>query len=332
MLPVALSALGAIPKIDFFNLTLLKVMATRTVYDRKLLDEILTRDGATLIGSYEKLNRETIIQFRCKCGNEHQKKLIQTTISNMLCISCTKSNKKEKTKQTNLERHGVEYVGSVKKTPLERFGAKLPTICLKYQIEPTPENQEKVKLALQARVCSYKRRDLDKQKRYITFDEAKILGNYKIDTFYCYHVNDTELKDIMHLSRKTIAELTLEECLTVSNYIKKSHRPVLLYCHYEYDSKLLVNEIPEIKTLHYNDLVDILNINSNECSYCKCKMTLLNTQYAETRLTFDAIVALNGHRKDNIALCCALCNSKKGNIKLEEEEPENEIVTTSKSS
>lgn len=295
----------------------------RTVYDRKLLDEILARDGATLIGEYEKLTQKSIIAFKCKCGKEHQKNFKQITISNMLCIVCTKNNKIKKTKKTNLERHSVEYVGPTKKPPLERFGTELPIICLKYQIEPTLENQEKLKLALQARIYSYKRRDLDKQKRYITFNEAKILNNYKIDVHYYYHVNDTELKNIEPLSRKTIDELTLEECLTLSNYIKQSQRPILLLCNYQQiyliDSKLLVNEIPELNTLNYNDLVEILLLNSNECSYCKCKMTLLNTKYAETRLTFDAIEALKGHRKDNVILCCHQCNSKKGNIRLKEE-------------
>jgi hypothetical protein len=314
----------------------------RTVYNRALLDEILLRDGATLIGEYEKLNSEVIINFKCKCGNEHQKKLIQTTISNMLCVVCTKNKKIEKTKKTNLERHGLEYAGPVKKTPLEIFGAELPAICLKYHIEPTPENQEKVKLALQRRIYSYKQRDLDKQQKYITFDDAKLLNNYKIDTHYWGlrgYMDDIELQKLNYLNKKTIAELTSNELSKLCNYVKTTYRPIVLRnnnlgqipildkSYY----KFVINEIPEFHPLNYNDLVEILFLNSNECSYCKCKMTLLNTQYAEKRLTFDAIIPLIGHRKDNIALCCGLCNSKKGNMKLkgeseDEEEPDNDII------
>ena len=44
-------------------------MATKTKYDRALLDQIITRDGATLVGTYEKLNRDIRINYNCKCGN-----------------------------------------------------------------------------------------------------------------------------------------------------------------------------------------------------------------------------------------------------------------------
>lgn len=303
---------------------------TKTTYDRVLLDQIIARDGATLVGTYEKLNCESIITFKCTCGTEYQKNFKQITISKMLCKVCTKNNKIEKTKKTNLERYGVEYVKPDKKTPLERFGTELHTICLKYQIEPSPENQEKLKLALQARICSYIRRDLDKQKKYITFDEAKMLNNHKINTFYCQHVNDTELPKLDYLDGKIIAELTTDDLSKLCNYITITGRPMLLRCNsnkiVEWDNKYLVKEIPELNTLNYNDLVDILILNSNECVYCKCKMTLLNTKYAETRLTFDAIEALKGHRKDNIILCCHQCNSKKGNFRLKEEDSEDELT------
>ena len=37
-------------------------------YDRALLDKVLERDGATLVGTYEKLNVFTILEYNCKCG------------------------------------------------------------------------------------------------------------------------------------------------------------------------------------------------------------------------------------------------------------------------
>lgn len=77
------------------------------------------------------------------------------------------------------------------------------------------------------------------------------------------------------------------------------------------DSKLLVITIPDFEPVSYKELCDTLIVNNDECSYCKCKMALFNTTYLENGLTFDAIISLYGHRKDNITLCCSLCNSKK---------------------
>ncbi len=109
-------------------------MTTRTVYDRKLLDEILARDGATLTREYEKLTCDTIINFKCKCGNEHQKNFTVCFMNGgMFCKKCTKNNKKEKVKKTNLERFGVENAfqakdikDKIKKTNLIKYGAENP--------------------------------------------------------------------------------------------------------------------------------------------------------------------------------------------------------------
>ncbi len=184
-------------------------------------------------------------------------------------------------------------------------------ICKKYDIEPTLENQEKVKLSIENRIYSYKHRDYEKKKRCITFEDANILDDYVINTLYLDIYNkDEELKKLNHLSGKKVSELTTEQKIEVSDYIKITLRPVLLYKSPR-DSKLLVNEIPDFQTASYNELSDILITNSNECSYCKCKMSLLNKKYVESSLTFDSIISLYGHKKDNIKLCCSLCNSKK---------------------
>ena len=44
-------------------------------YDRALLEEVLERDGAKLVGDYEKLNMESRIKFICSCGEEGEKGL-----------------------------------------------------------------------------------------------------------------------------------------------------------------------------------------------------------------------------------------------------------------
>jgi hypothetical protein len=184
-------------------------------------------------------------------------------------------------------------------------------ICKKYQIDPTPENQEKVRASIQRRVYSYKQRDSEKRGRCITFEDAEKLDDYLLNTIYFDIYNeDDELQKMRHMEGKRVSELTQEEKAEVSSYITKTLRPVLLYKAPD-DSKLLVNEIPEFHTISYKELCDILITNTEECSYCKCKMSLLNTKYIETCVTFDAIISLHGHKKDNINLCCSLCNSKK---------------------
>ncbi len=110
-------------------------MATRIIYDRALLDEILLRDGATLIGSYEKLNSEVIINFKCKCGNEHQKGF-RTCFTNggLFCKTCVENNRQNKRKNTNLIKYGVENClqskeiqEKAKLTNLRKLGVQFPS-------------------------------------------------------------------------------------------------------------------------------------------------------------------------------------------------------------
>jgi hypothetical protein len=184
-------------------------------------------------------------------------------------------------------------------------------ICKKYLIDPTPENQEKVRVSIEKRVYSYKQRDSEKNKRCVTFEDAEKLDDYLLNTIYFDIYNeDEELQKLRYMAGKKVSELTSEQKTEISNYITTTLRPVLLYKS-PGDSKLLVNKIPEFQTISYRDLCDTLITNTEYCSYCKCKMTLLNTKYVESGLTFDAIITLYGHKKDNITLCCSLCNSKK---------------------
>jgi 5-methylcytosine-specific restriction endonuclease McrA len=184
-------------------------------------------------------------------------------------------------------------------------------ICKKYQFEPNAENQEKVRISIERRIYSYNQRDIEKKKRCITFEEAEKLDDYLLNTrYFDICSEDIELQKLKYLSGKTVIELTQEQKTELSNYITKTQRPILLYKSPS-DSKLLVNEIPLFQTASYKELCDILIDNKEECSYCKCIMTFFNTKYSETALTFDAVISLYGHRKDNITLCCSLCNSKK---------------------
>jgi 5-methylcytosine-specific restriction endonuclease McrA len=202
-----------------------------------------------------------------------------------------------------------EYIFITKRDSPYIFTEEL--VCKKYQIEPTTENQDKIKAFIERRVYSYRQRDSEKKERCITFEDAKELDDYLINTLY-FDVsnNDDELQKLRYLAGKKVSDLTPDQKTEVSTYITRTLRPVLLYKRAG-DTKLLVNEIPDFKTTSYKELCDILLNNPGECSYCKCKITLLNTEYSKSALTFDAIVPLYGHRKDNITISCSLCNSKK---------------------
>ncbi len=187
----------------------------------------------------------------------------------------------------------------------------LEDICKKYQIDPTPENKKKVREAIENRVCSYKRRDSEKKERCVTFEDADKLDDYFLNTsaFQMYN-EDEELQKLDYMTGKRISELTPNQKIEVSDYITHTSRPVLLFKS-KGDSRLLVNEIPDFQTVSYGDLCDILIANTEECSYCKCKMSLLNKGKIKTGISFDAIISLYGHTKDNVTLCCLSCNSKK---------------------
>jgi hypothetical protein len=104
-------------------------------YNRELLDSCIERDRATLIGEYEKLNRDCKIKFICSCGKEGEK-IFKNVIrsSGFFCKLCSKSKRLDKVKATNLEKLGVEYPtqskevrDKVKSTNLEKLGVEYPS-------------------------------------------------------------------------------------------------------------------------------------------------------------------------------------------------------------
>jgi hypothetical protein len=93
-------------------------MAKR-VFDRKLLNEILSRDGAELIevirkgivvNSREEIScHNTSIKGICNCGNLFQKGFyVLVTSGGAYCKKCVFDNRKEKTIKSCTEKYGVE--------------------------------------------------------------------------------------------------------------------------------------------------------------------------------------------------------------------------------
>ena len=101
-------------------------------YNRELLDSCIERDSASLVGEYEKLNRDSNIKFICSCGKEGEKGFGSVyRKGGLYCNECSTINKSKKIKQTNLEKYGVENIfqseeikDKTKQSNLEKFGVE----------------------------------------------------------------------------------------------------------------------------------------------------------------------------------------------------------------
>lgn len=68
--------------------------------NKEILDSIIKRDNAKLIGDYDKINQYNKIIFRCNCANQHSK-ILKVIISRggAFCINCSRENKIKKIKK-----------------------------------------------------------------------------------------------------------------------------------------------------------------------------------------------------------------------------------------
>lgn len=77
-------------------------------FTNELLDKFLQRDGATLIGEYNKINRDTNIKYTCRCGNEYSK-VFRCIVENAgaLCKDCGMTHMVETIKKTMMDTYGT---------------------------------------------------------------------------------------------------------------------------------------------------------------------------------------------------------------------------------
>ena len=78
---------------------------------------------------------------------------------------------------------------------------------------------------------------------------------------------------------------------------------------------VLDKPVEEFKTATYEDLCKLILSNQVNCTYCNDEMILLikgDNDDKNLLLSFDAIIPIHGHTKDNLAICCCQCNSGKG--------------------
>jgi hypothetical protein len=88
-------------------------------YDRALLDEVLKRDGATLVGEYEKLNRDSKIKFICGCAVEISKPKVFRSLyehGGAFCETCLTKNSKIKLEKSITENKYGACPGSSRST------------------------------------------------------------------------------------------------------------------------------------------------------------------------------------------------------------------------
>jgi hypothetical protein len=108
------------------------MIKTKINYNKDLLDSIIKKDKADLVGSYTKLTRNINIKFKCKCGNYYEKKFRSLNeYGGANCNFCTKKNSLYKIKQTNISKYGVENTfqseeikNKIKQTNLTKYGVE----------------------------------------------------------------------------------------------------------------------------------------------------------------------------------------------------------------
>lgn len=105
-------------------------------YGIDLLKTIVSRDNCIInLANYKLLNRNVKIKFTCHCGIDNEK-TFRTLFENggAFCVHCTKINKENKKKLTNMEIYGSEYATQtqnvkekIKKTNLKIYGVEFPS-------------------------------------------------------------------------------------------------------------------------------------------------------------------------------------------------------------
>ena len=87
---------------------ILCIMSQIRTFNKEYLDELLERDGATIVEIPEKLHGGTFIIFQCTCGITHHKLFRDISYyAGAFCKECCKKNKAQKTRDTCIINFGV---------------------------------------------------------------------------------------------------------------------------------------------------------------------------------------------------------------------------------
>lgn len=83
------------------------------ICDYTTLVDIITRDKATLIGSYSKLIQKSSIAFKCKCGKDETKQFKSLIRVGAFCGTCSRKNGHELKRRKNKEAEAAEAAKAI---------------------------------------------------------------------------------------------------------------------------------------------------------------------------------------------------------------------------
>lgn len=177
-------------------------------YCKQFLDDALSKDSATIIGEYDILKRDTIIKFKCSCGEEGSKNFrALAERSGAFCKKCIDIKSKIKTKNTFLVNYGVEHPmktegikNKQKEIMLEKYGVENPfqNKEVKEKIKKSMIERYGVEHALQSNEFQYKK-TLTNLERFGVGHAAqnnKILDKMKSTNLEKYGVENCMVLDI----------------------------------------------------------------------------------------------------------------------------------------
>lgn len=102
-------------------------------YNKDLLNEIIKRDNCIIdLNNIKSLNKKSIINFICNCGNSNNKSIVSLyKFGGAFCKKCTEINKREKMKKTCMLKYNTDIAFKAKEvrdkcknTCLERYGSE----------------------------------------------------------------------------------------------------------------------------------------------------------------------------------------------------------------
>ena len=180
----------------------------RIKYDIELLNTIVNRDKSKLIGEYESLNVQSVINFQCSCGKEGSKKFRSLYIKGgALCEACAKINGRKKAESTNLQLFGVRNPFMSKEIQ-EKINSKYKTLTY----EEKKERIDKMKETISSKSAKEKKQILEKRKETISSkseEEKKQILEKRKETHYSK--SEEEKKKIIEKRKETNSSKSEEE-------------------------------------------------------------------------------------------------------------------------
>ena len=280
-----------------------------------------------ILEAYDKVNKDTKIKFICdKCENEDSKAFIRIKELGPYCKKCIMNKRKEKLEKTMLEKYGVKNANDIPgvKEKIKQTKDK------EYTKEQQKEFLNKCHEGSKKRWENYRnsfRPFLDILKK-----EGKGVCKYcneekSIDRFQKYKSDYTkeELYDIKcyDCKNKKKSENKENKKYTVEEFLSSILKDTKLRNNIK-NNKRKDNKFKEFNITH-EYLIDLWKSQHAKCAYSgrdmiynysKKDYNYLN--YNPEKVSIDRIDSSKGYIIGNIVLCCAMANSIKMDLPIEE--------------